>query len=126
MIGEIKFRVWDGKQMWKDVAVYNNKPYVWNNLETELVPLFNEEQGRLYGKPILMQFTGLKDCKGVEIYEGDKITTNWKNTAIAIVLWHLKGCWGLKWNKDGEGYNEYLPFFSEDIEVIGNIYEEAK
>ena len=27
---EIKFRAWAGKQMWTDVAVFNNDAYVWN------------------------------------------------------------------------------------------------
>lgn len=80
-----------------------------------------------YGYPI-MQFIGLKDKNGKEIYEKDvaapmsndfqpKYKGNW-------IIDFEDGTFVAK-RKDGN-YNQWLPYWSYDIfavEIIGNIYE---
>ena len=65
---------------------------------------------------ILMQYTGLKDSAGHEIYEGDIIRTN-EAGWVGYVVYNT-GEYCLEDNKGG-----YCGDFSAWREIIGNIYE---
>ena len=103
---EIKFRVWNKseKRMLNNPTIHlrtDRDFYVYGDFK----PL--EEQIGTYE---LMQFTGLKDKNGKEIYEGDIVTSYNKNRCVVEWL-------------DGAGGFLFEQCDAEINEVIGNIYE---
>ena len=128
---EVKFRLWDlrnkyffasyteemlidieGTNLWYQQVYYDDDTYLLDSDNFEL-----------------MQYTGLKDIHGVEIYDGD-IVSNEQDTYLV--------CLGEFTDSDDFQYpalrqtgfyikdvgdNETYPFYSLAYEIVGNIYE---
>ena len=100
---EIKFRAWDGKD-------YMSKPFTIYDVQLSRIGFTKEA--------ILMQYTGLKDKNGKEIYEGDILKSPYPNCKNIEIKWMTGGCCnfvatGWDWDQD----------CIKNFEVIGNIYE---
>ena len=115
---EIKFRAWN--KGWKRGVVY----FTLDKLHDGFVycGIKSDVSINLKGTE-LMQYTGLHDKNGKEIYEGDIVKENDTYTAK---IEFISGCFVYNFVDTPEDWsNEYIPVYggSRDTEVIGNIYE---
>lgn len=141
MSRKIKFRAWQekGKEM-----LYEINPTatwaIWADLNEDIIAGIQEEY-------TLMQYTGLKDKNGKEIYEGDivlipdthteKVDVGVGSVPVAqepdphfseVVFENGQFLFSIRETKDTywKGNYSYLGILEEsegEIEVIGNIYE---
>lgn len=124
---EIKFRAWDkkrGKMRFGDdnLQIALNGDLWWQ---------FGQETSRIESRYqddfVLMQYTGLKDKNGKEIYEGD-ILRNVDNPLVDKLPFEVKwneyyGAW-FWWSLLGEAGTDHLyQNIAKNCEVIGNIYQ---
>lgn len=128
MTREIKFRAWDKKTKSIISEVFEIGLGSRNNPETWLVG--DDRQTNNFE---LMQFTGLKDKKGKEIYEGDLIKKDHHQEIFEVIFClkgHFAGSFCLKNRETGNltGFSQESIWMPSDApknfdEVIGNIYE---
>lgn len=130
---EIKFRAWDEKEKcWvSGFAIHQSGMFSdWagcKKINGQCVAEADWKYQHEIPHIKIMQYTGLKDKNGKEIYEGDIIEFDkWmpNETFVRVirgeVYWSNKGYWAVR-NKDGK-FLELLGR-TENPEQIGNIYE---
>jgi uncharacterized phage protein (TIGR01671 family) len=123
---EIKFRAWDMivKTMYPILdleEIYNGAKFIKNPYK-----LYDD----MFNDIVIMQYTGLKDKNGQEIYEGD-ITID-KFNDMGIIKWEES--WACFYCEPLKNKNEIQTLATINIqheeyynwEVIGNIYENSE
>ena len=116
---EIRFRAWD-KTL--------NKIHSWSTIENHftLEELLDDNFFEA------MQYTGLKDKYGTEIYDGDYIRYSTRTingsiyTHVCRVFQHESGTWRIEgYHEDNHSYETKGTVYAAHLicEVIGNIYE---
>lgn len=150
---EIKFRAWDEleKRMWTledagEDSGHGSVQYFSENGSLEFGRLESYDTGlgvnSHFTKFPLMQYTGMKDKNGNEIYEGDVLefvyderqgggyrrrTINAKVVDGVIFEYKTSGYYVLYKSLRGEDVKHRLDWsFVKESEIVGNIYENPK
>lgn len=117
---EIKFRAWykELKFMTDDIFIDCDGHIYDRATETHNTPHIEIEKDNDH---VVMQYSGLKDCKDKKIYEGDLVECEYGLSEVYFSI----GCFMVKHINDIEQISRLLcdRTVNKELKVVGNIYE---
>ena len=123
---EIKFRAWseDTREMVQVARLDIKEGTI--HYENGIKSINREQELGFWWKPyVLMQYTGLKDKNGVEIFEGDIVLDRWANAYTPVFQNGIYMAYNPKNLMQNEPSTQFNIIWRDGCEIIGNIYENS-
>lgn len=110
---EFKFRAWDGDEIYSPMIDSDGNIY----------RSYRDYEDGVYYSDQVMQYTGIHDCKGKEIWEGDIDKYGYIVTYVGDKRENLGMNCG--WYTQRDNFESWSQIECGDInlEIVGNIYE---
>ena len=129
MSREFKFRSWN-----KEAKYMVQDPTSMGSIMRDHIRKSFDLNGKLIGEnDVVMQFTGLKDDNGVDVFEGDLVKFNDREIIYEVIWDEYRLAWWLMDVKAGKrelsrdtDYQQLLNNVWQQRVVIGNIYENSE
>jgi len=128
----IEFRAWhkQERKMYEVIALHLGVQHGMARGDcVNYVGLYGKSKLYIEGEEVeLLEYTGLKDCKGEKIYEGDivKVDSGLDELKVSVIE-YKQGCFITKGihSRKYSSLSTWVAFSDtmEYIEIIGNIYE---
>lgn len=117
----VKFRAWDKKhkEMLKVVSINFDEKFIRGLSEVE--SNLDIESSYNFEDIELMQFTGVKDKHGIEIYEGDIIDKGYHNFSIENRIGYVEFAQG--GDSDGLAHEIWLGWITNNDDSLLDVHE---